>query len=434
MKFAHIADVHIGNWRDKKLKNLVIEAFEKSIELCIAENVDFVVIAGDLFDTALPGIEMVKRVFRQLKKLKDANIPLYYIAGSHDQSPSGKTMLDVIEEADLGTDVMRGHVENNKIRLEFTKDEKTGAKITGLIGKAGQLDTQDYKDLDRTFLEDEDGFKIFLFHTTLSELKPKELKKVEGSPISFLPKNFDYYAGGHVHIVERYNNDDYKNVVYPGPVFPANFAELEKLESGGFYIYKDGTLDYQSIHVKNVLTIRINHEGTLQSWEKELDKHLSNVKCEDKIVLIRLEGLITDASKSDLNTYKHIKEMQEQNAFKILKKATGLKSKEFEEITRNFESNEDLENILINENLSDINIFEDEKKVFKQLIKGLASEKDEGEKVATYEKRILDEAMQIIDKSVIEKWIRWKKNISCANKDTITKIFSRNTSSRRVKL
>ena len=403
MKFAHIADVHVGNWRDKELKNLVIQAFEKSIELCIIENVDFVIIAGDLFDTALPGIDMVKRVFRQLKKLKDANIPLYYIAGSHDQSPSGKTMLDVIEEADLGSDVMRGHVENNQIKLDFTIDNKTGAKLTGLIGKAGQLDRQDYKGLDRKHLEDEDGFKIFLFHTTLSELKPKELEKVEGSPISFLPKNFDYYAGGHVHIVKKYENKDYNNIVYPGPVFPANFAELEKLGSGGFYIYNKGELEYQSIHVKDVVKIHVTHEGTLKSWEKELDKKLSNINCEDKIVLIRIEGVISDASKADLNIHKHIKELQAQNAFKILKKTSGLKSKEFEEITRSFESNEDLENELIKENLSETKIFNNEKKVFKQLIKGLASEKGEGEKVATYENRILDEATQIIDKAVNKK-------------------------------
>lgn len=400
MKFAHIADVHVGNWRDKKLKNLVIEAFEQSISLCIAENVDFVIIAGDLFDTALPGIDMVKRVFRQLKKLRDKDIPLYYIAGSHDQSPSGKTMLDVIEEADLGKDVMRGYVENQQITLEFTKDKKTGAKLTGLIGKAGQLDRQDYKSLNRKHLEDEDGFKIFLFHTTLSELKPKELEKVEGSPISFLPKGFDYYAGGHVHIVERFSSDQYDNVVYPGPVFPANFAELEKLGNGGFYIYNDKDLEYQSIHVKDVLKKHVVHEGTLSSWEEKVSKELSNQDCDDKIVVIRLEGIITNASKADLHIHKYIKEMQENGAFKVLKKTTGLKSLEFEEITRSFESNTDIESELIDENVSDRNIFKNEKDVMKDLIKTLSSKKEEGEKVHTYEDRILNETTQLIEKEI----------------------------------
>ena len=72
-------------------------------------------------------------------------------------------------------------------------------------------------------LEKEEGFKIFMFHTALTELKPKELDKMDSAPVSFLPRNFDYYAGGHVHIVKEASLDGYKNIVYPGPLFPNNF-------------------------------------------------------------------------------------------------------------------------------------------------------------------------------------------------------------------
>ena len=41
----------------------------------------------------------------------------------------------------------------------------------------------------------------------------------------------DYYALGHLHIDFRY-----KNFIYPGPIFPNNFQELEDLKSGSFYI------------------------------------------------------------------------------------------------------------------------------------------------------------------------------------------------------
>ena len=53
MKFSHIADVHIGCWRDPKLKDLSTEAFIESINESIKEKVDFILIAGDLFNTAL---------------------------------------------------------------------------------------------------------------------------------------------------------------------------------------------------------------------------------------------------------------------------------------------------------------------------------------------------------------------------------------------
>ena len=47
MKFAHLADCHIGGWRDPKLKELGIRSFESAVKVCIEENVGFVLIAGD---------------------------------------------------------------------------------------------------------------------------------------------------------------------------------------------------------------------------------------------------------------------------------------------------------------------------------------------------------------------------------------------------
>jgi len=67
----------------------------------LKKKVDFILIAGDLFNTSLPGIDKLKLAVQKLKQLKDNNIPVYIIAGSHDFSPSGKTMLDVLENAGL---------------------------------------------------------------------------------------------------------------------------------------------------------------------------------------------------------------------------------------------------------------------------------------------------------------------------------------------
>ena len=47
-------------------------------------------------------------------------------------------MLDVLEHAGLAHDVARGEeLPDNRIKLFFTIDNKTGAKITGMIGKKG---------------------------------------------------------------------------------------------------------------------------------------------------------------------------------------------------------------------------------------------------------------------------------------------------------
>ncbi len=173
LKYAHFADVHIGSWRDPKLSDLSTRAFEKAVDCCIQHNVDFILISGDIFNTSLPPIDKLKSVVIKLKELKQQQIPVYIVAGSHDFSPSGKTMLEVLEEAGLFINVVKGEVNNDQLKLNFTTDQKTGVKITGMIGKKGMLEKSYYEALDRNSLENETGYKIFMFHTALTELKPK---------------------------------------------------------------------------------------------------------------------------------------------------------------------------------------------------------------------------------------------------------------------
>ena len=69
MKFAHLADCHIGGWREPKLKELSIKAFSKAVNSCIDKNMDFILISGDMFDTSLPGIDVLKEV-GEISKVK----------------------------------------------------------------------------------------------------------------------------------------------------------------------------------------------------------------------------------------------------------------------------------------------------------------------------------------------------------------------------
>ena len=183
------------------MRDLSTQAFLKAIAQCLEQEVDFILFSGDLFNTSLPPLDTLKIVTKSLKELQEKNIPIYAIAGSHDFSPSGKTMLDVLENAGLLINVCKGGVdEQNNLHLKFTINPKTKTKITGMLGKKGLLDKVYYQNLSLSDLEQESGYKIFLFHTTLSELKPKHLEKMESQPLSFLPQNFNYYAGGHVHL------------------------------------------------------------------------------------------------------------------------------------------------------------------------------------------------------------------------------------------
>ena len=99
MRFAHIADCHLGGWRQPELQALNLASFKKAIEISIQGNVNFILFTGDLFDSAYPPIEVLKETFSEFRKLKEAKIKCYIIAGSHDYSVSGKTFLDVLEKA-----------------------------------------------------------------------------------------------------------------------------------------------------------------------------------------------------------------------------------------------------------------------------------------------------------------------------------------------
>ena len=395
MKFAHIADCHIGGWRDQKMKDLPLLSFVKAIDMCVEKKVDFILISGDLFNTSHPPIDNLKVVVTKLKEVHDKNIPVYMVAGSHDFSATGKTMIDVLEEAGLVKNVVKGTVEEGKLKLKFTIDKKTGAKIAGMLGKKGSLEKKYYDSLDLESLEKESGFKIFMFHTSIAELKPKELEKMEAEPLSILPRGFDYYAGGHVHIVERKDFDGYKNVVYPGPIFPNSFRELELLDNGGFYLYENGRTEYEKIEINKTEKFHIDCDNkTPEDVTLEIEKEIEEKDFENKIILIRVAGKLKIGRPKDIDFHKLINKSYEKGAYFVMKSTTKVESMEFEEVMVNDESVESIEDKIIDEYMEK-SIFEKEK--LKKIMHAFSIEKMEDEKIHDYEKRLIDEMNKIID-------------------------------------
>ena len=190
---------------------------------------------------------------------------------------------------------------DGKLRLKITTDNKTKAKITGILGKRLGLDKSYYSELDREHLELLEGFKIFMFHCAINELKPKSLSTIVDAPISLLPKGFDYYAGGHVHIVMQQQVKEYGLITYPGPIFPNSFSELEELQRGGFFLYDNGKLEWQPLQIKSVFSITIDcNNKNPTSIEKEILDVIRNKQFYDTIVTIRLFGTMGKGKPSEL--------------------------------------------------------------------------------------------------------------------------------------
>ncbi|VVB82526.1 DNA double-strand break repair protein Mre11 [uncultured archaeon] len=384
MRFAHISDVHLGGWKQKQLQDLNFQSFSKALDICIEKKLDFVLIAGDLFDSAYPPIEILKETFAEFKRLKESKIPCFIIAGSHDYSISGKTFLDVLEKAGFCKNVTNAEEIGEKIILNPTIFGNVA--IYGYPGKKSGLEIEDLRKIK---INDCPGlFKIFMLHTTID--KAKGTLPIEAIETDLLPKA-DYYALGHLHI-----DFQYQNFVYPGPIFPNNFQELEDLHNGSFYIVDtDRNIPMQKIELplKGVELIEIEVRNAVDATDQIISE-MNKRDIEDKIILLRIKGELENGSNSDIKFPQIEESAYRRKAYFILKNTHELKTKEVETSAIEVKNIENVEeeaiNIYSDQNPVDFNKF------IPQLIHSLSIEKQEGEKIESFTNRIMDEAKKIL--------------------------------------
>ncbi|MBI3623950.1 DNA repair exonuclease [Candidatus Pacearchaeota archaeon] len=384
VRFAHIADCHLGGWKHPQLQELNFKSFQKAMESCIKEKPDFVLIAGDLFDTAFPGIEILKETFSEFKKLKEAKIPCFIIAGSHDYSVSGKTFLDVLEKAGFCKNVE--DVEEKDGFLMLNPTIHGGVAIYGYPGRKSGLEILD---LRRVKFNDSPGlFKIFMLHTTLDKVKGN--LPIDAIETDKLPRS-DYYALGHIHI-----DFQYENFVYPGPTFPNNFQELEDLHHGGFYIIDTempNVFKRIELKLKDVVSLTIELKNALSATEKIITE-LSKKDLDDKLILLRLKGELENGAASDIKFQRIEDFAKSKGAYFLLKNTHDLKTKEsdFEiqvEDTENVE--EEAIKVYTEENPSTFN------NLIPSLMNVLSIDKQEGETSEAFTSRLLDSSKKILN-------------------------------------
>ncbi len=384
VNFAHFADVHLGGWRQGPMQDLNFLAFQKVIWTCIKRKVEFVLVAGDLFDSAYPPIETLKETFAEFKKLKDAKIPVFIIAGSHDYSVSGKTFLDVLEKAGFCKNIFKAEFKDNKILLIPTIYK--GIAFYGYPGKKSGLEVGDIKKIK---LDDAPGmFKILMLHTTIDKVRgvlPIECVEADNLPEA------NYYALGHIHVDFRY-----KNLVYPGPIFPNNFQELETLGCGSFYIVNTELGDsFEKIEIKlkeiEIVEIEVKN---FQITNEEIIEELQKRNLRDKLILLRISGELDNQKISDIKLEKVENFCFEKGAYFFLKNVRDLKAKDMElniEIKNKSDMEEETIKKYSNENPSQFNKF------IPLLINTLSIEKQEGETIDSFNTRLLEESKKILD-------------------------------------
>ena len=305
--FAHFADVHLGAY-SKELRQLNLDAFLTALDRCIAAKVDFVLIAGDLFHINVPDLAVVERAAAKLLQVKEAGIPVYVWYGSHDYSPTEKSIIDVLASSGLFVKVARvgegGAAETAK--LEWTVDAKTGAKIVAVAGKAQGLDRHVFRELDKATLEAEGGFKIFGFHAGIKEFLPAYLAHIDAVSLSDFPRGFGYYAGGHIHHHHTERREGIGLFVNPGPTFGSDGRDLLNKEPRGFVMVKvtDGRAEASFEHVSVVPFARKEIDvGGLSAQEARaaVEQAVEDAHVDGKAVVLRVHGELASGQRSDLD-------------------------------------------------------------------------------------------------------------------------------------
>ena len=86
MKFVHLSDLHIGKKVNgfSMLEDQEDVLFKKILPIIDAENPDFIIIAGDVYDKSIPPAEAVGLFDEFLVKLAKRNLQVFIISGNHD--------------------------------------------------------------------------------------------------------------------------------------------------------------------------------------------------------------------------------------------------------------------------------------------------------------------------------------------------------------
>ncbi len=200
MKFIHAADIHLDSPLEgleryegapvDLIRGATRRALENLVELALAERVDFVVIAGDLYDGDWRDFNTGMFFIRQMHKLSDAGIRLYLIAGNHDAANSMTRKLRLPVNPD-GDSVMLSHEQAETRRLEDLGVAIHGRSFANQAEKQNMV--PDYP------IPIPHWFNLGILHTSLIGSDDGHDTYAPCSPTDLRSKGYDYWALGHIH-------------------------------------------------------------------------------------------------------------------------------------------------------------------------------------------------------------------------------------------
>lgn len=217
-RFIHAADIHLDSPLERleayegapadEIRGATRRALENLVDLAIREQVDFVVIAGDLYDGDWRDHNTGLFFVRQAAKLIRQGIPLYVIRGNHDAASVLTQSLPLPKNPD-GTPILLSSKRAETVRLE-----SLGVSIHGRsFGSRAETDNlaAGYPHADAGM------FNLGLLHTSLTGAEGHE-PYAPCTPHQLADKDYDYWALGHIHLRGERHIEGAAPVVFPGNV------------------------------------------------------------------------------------------------------------------------------------------------------------------------------------------------------------------------
>ena len=227
MIFSHISDTHLGlqQYGLEEREQDIYDSFNQAIDISIKDKVDFVIFAGDIFHTPNPSGTAILQMANALKRLKQNSIESFFILGEHDISRIRATPIPyVYHNLEFSKYVGRGEPVYYKDVMIAGFDKIRKNEIKAFEEKFRKLDS---------VAKQHNGHKILVLHQGITEINQfaGELNA------SDLPKNFTYYAMGHLHDKFVKDFDQLGGpLAYPGSTEMTTSEGIKETEKGFFEV------------------------------------------------------------------------------------------------------------------------------------------------------------------------------------------------------
>lgn len=281
MKILHTSDWHIGKKLNGRLrleeqKNTLFEI----CSICESQNIDLVLIAGDIFDTFTPSAEAEELFFNVINEMASPARAVVIISGNHDDHLrlSASHLISSRQNVYLfgGENIPSlggGLVKATRVGKNFIQIEKSADKayIALLPYPSEQRLGEKKSDLeycervknwiDESFLANEQNLPaILLTHLFMlggergESEREIELGGARILPNSIIPESCLYTALGHIH--KRQVISSARNIIYSGSIMQYAFDEVGLKKSVTVF-------DFNGQGVKNLQIIPLNRSKEL---------------------------------------------------------------------------------------------------------------------------------------------------------------------------